>query len=87
MTNLQSFFLDNSSIYPEGLVTGYYGNLTTAAVNRFQETYGFSQIGRVGLLTLNKINYLIENGGWGDNLAPIMYSSNMNVGNTAATVT
>ena len=64
VTNLQAFFTDNSSIYPEGLVTGYYGNLTTSAVNRFQATYGFDQVGRVGPLTLNKINSLIVNGGW-----------------------
>jgi peptidoglycan hydrolase-like protein with peptidoglycan-binding domain len=85
VTNLQAFFADNSSIYPEGLVTGYYGNLTTTAVNRFQAAYGFSQVGRVGPMTLSKINSLIVNGGWGDNLAPIMYSSTVNTGNNSAT--
>lgn len=85
VTNLQSFFADNASIYPEGLVTGYYGNLTTTAVNRFQATYGFNQVGRVGPLTMAKINSLIANGGWGDSLAPIMYSSTVNTGNNSAT--
>lgn len=85
VTNLQSFFADNASIYPEGMVTGYYGGLTKAAVNRFQAAYGFSQVGRVGPMTLSKINSLIANGGWGDSLAPIMYSSTVNTGNNSAT--
>jgi peptidoglycan hydrolase-like protein with peptidoglycan-binding domain len=87
VTNLQTFFSDNSSIYPEGLVTGYYGSLTTSAVNRFQAAYGFSQVGRVGPLTLSKINSLIADGGWGnhDTLSPIMYQSFISTGKNTAT--
>lgn len=87
VTNLQTFFADNSSVYPEGLITGYYGGLTTAAVNRFQADYGFSQVGRVGPLTLAKINSLIANGGWGNNdtLAPIIYQSSISTGRNTAT--
>ena len=88
VTNLQTFFKDNSSIYPEGLITGYYGNMTTAAVNRFQSNYGFAQVGRVGPLTLSKINSLINAGGWNnstDIFAPIMYSGNINIGNNSVT--
>lgn len=89
VTNLQTFFADNSSIYPESLITGYYGNLTTAAVNRFQALYGFSQVGRVGPLTLSKINSLIANGGWNNNVsdifAPIMYQSSLNISSHSAT--
>ena len=87
VTNLQTFFADNSSIYPQGLVTGYYGNLTTAAVNRFQSNYGLSQVGRVGPLTLAKINSLIANGGWSSNVdAPIMYQSSINLGSNTVTL-
>ena len=87
VTNLQTFFTDNSSIYPEGLITGYYGVLTTAAVNRFQASNGISQAGRVGPLTLAKINSLIVNGGWGshDTLSPYMYQSFINVGRNTVT--
>ena len=87
VTSLQTFFTDNSSIYPEGLITGYYGGLTTAAVNRFQANYGFQQVGRVGPLTLSKINSLIVNGGWSQNdtLAPIMYQSSISIGRNMVT--
>ncbi len=36
VSNLQTFFKDNSAIYPEGLVTGYFGGLTRTAVQQFQ---------------------------------------------------
>lgn len=85
VTRLQTFFADNPSIYPEGLVTGYFGSLTKNAVNRFQGDNGLPQVGRVGPLTLEKINGLILNGGWNtDMYAPIMYQSTMNVGRDSA---
>ena len=40
ITALQRFLAADKSVYPEGLVTGYYGNLTTAAVQRWQAKYG-----------------------------------------------
>jgi peptidoglycan hydrolase-like protein with peptidoglycan-binding domain len=64
VTSLQTFFRDNSSIYPSGLVTGYFGSLTKAGVIRFQSLYGFDQVGRVGPITRDKINALINSGGW-----------------------
>lgn len=55
---------EDAAIYPEGKVTGYYGTLTQAAVERFQvkyqivssgtpETTGY---GQVGPTTRNKLN-------------------------------
>lgn len=64
VTSLQTFFKDNSAIYPEGLVTGYFGSLTKSAVMRFQAQYGLDQVGRVGPMTRDKINDLITTGGW-----------------------
>lgn len=72
VTNLQVFFADNAAIYPEGLVTGYFGVLTQAAVRRFQVLYGIvssgtpstTGYGRVGPTTLARINALIAAGGW-----------------------
>ncbi len=52
---------------------------------RFQGFYGFPQVGRVGPMTLAKINSLIANGGWGDTYAPIMYSANISLGSSSAT--
>ncbi len=89
VTNLQTFFADNASIYPEGLVTGYFGGLTRSAVQRFQGAYGFDQVGRVGPMTLNKINSLIANGGWnnvpaGDVSAPMIYGVTATVSTNSA---
>ncbi len=53
---LQTFLATDSRIYPEALVTGFYGPLTTAAVKRYQTTFGISPVGRVGPATLASIN-------------------------------
>lgn len=60
---LQSFLARNSSIYPEGLVTGYFGSATQAAVQRFQAQYSIvsggtpatTGYGRVGPRTIAAI--------------------------------
>ncbi len=43
-------FLKNQGIeiYPEGLVTGYFGNLTKSATQRFQEKYDIAKSGDAG---------------------------------------
>ncbi len=67
---LQEFLkAQGAAVYPEGLVTGYFGLLTQAAVSRFQEKYaseiltplGLNQgTGFVGLSTRFKINSLLN---------------------------
>lgn len=52
---LQQVLRRDASIYPEGLVTGYYGPLTQAAVARFQARYSMSQSGSVDSQTLVKL--------------------------------
>src|SRR3989344_2768963 len=53
---LQRFLTADRSVYPEGLITGYYGSLTVVAVQRWQakngiassgapDTTGFGQVG------------------------------------------
>jgi len=66
VTCLQEFLkAEGADVYPEGLVTGYFGPLTNAAVIRFQEKYAAEILapwgltkgtGRVGPTTRAKIN-------------------------------
>lgn len=60
---LQEYLASDSAIYPEGLVTGYFGALTKKAVGRFQEKYsiasqGEAGYGTVGPKTRAKVNEL-----------------------------
>lgn len=75
VTKLQTFLAGNPAIYPEGLVTGYFGPLTESAVKRFQATYGISTVGRVGPITLTQLNSIVAGSGTvisGDTHAPIL---------------
>lgn len=61
--NLQTFLAGFSDIYPEGTKSGYFGNLTRKAVERFQEKYGIASVGDsgyglVGPKTRAKLNEL-----------------------------
>lgn len=62
VTALQQFLAQDTALYPQGLVTGFFGNLTRAAVIRFQERVGISPIGRVGPLTRASINGMLALG-------------------------
>src|SRR3989338_789420 len=55
VTQLQALLASDTSIYPQGMITGYYGPLTVQAVKRFQAKYGLPQIGRVGPMTREKL--------------------------------
>jgi peptidoglycan hydrolase-like protein with peptidoglycan-binding domain len=88
VTNLQTYLADLPSFYPSGLVTGYFGGLTKAGVMRFQATYGFDQVGRVGPVTLAKINELMGgNTVSGDISGPAFYNVSMSKSNNSATLT
>lgn len=62
VTRLQQLLASDSSIYPEGLVSGYFGNLTVKAVRAFQAKYGISQVGRVGPATRAKLSEIFGAG-------------------------
>ncbi|MST03994.1 MAG: hypothetical protein EXS49_00270, partial [Candidatus Pacebacteria bacterium] len=53
---LQAILAKNPSLYPSGLVSGYYGPLTEAAVKNFQLKYGIDPSGSVGTKTITKLN-------------------------------
>lgn len=59
---IQSFLASNPNIYPQGLVTGYFGSFTADAVSNFQLQYGLPVVGRVGPMTMAKMNALIDSG-------------------------
>lgn len=59
---LQQTLATDPEIYPEGLVTGYFGPLTKGAVKRFQAKAGIEQVGSVGPQTLERINQIFEEG-------------------------
>lgn len=64
VTNLQTFLKKFPDLYPEGLVTGYYGPATARAVGRFQIKYGIAKsaadvgYGGVGPKTRLQLNAL-----------------------------
>ncbi len=53
---LQAILAADTSIYPEGMITGFYGRLTSEAVKRFQKKYGIEMLGFVGPKTIKKLN-------------------------------
>ena len=75
VTMLQTLLALSPMIYPEGLITGYYGPATAVAVTNFQTYYGLSPVGRVGPMTLARINSLISSGYGIDIAAPQIYTA------------
>jgi peptidoglycan hydrolase-like protein with peptidoglycan-binding domain len=55
---LQALLAADSSIYPEGIVSGVFGRLTGEAVKRFQKKHGLDPVGNVGPRTMKLLNEL-----------------------------
>ncbi|MEK7555713.1 MAG: peptidoglycan-binding protein [Patescibacteria group bacterium] len=66
VTKLQQYLAKDGTLYPEGLITGYYGSLTEAAVKRFQQKHnivssgtplstGYGTVGPKTRTTLNSL--------------------------------
>ena len=86
VSTLQQFLASNSTIYPAGLVTGYYGPMTAAAVSQFQLAYNISPVGNVGPVTLAKMNTVIASGYGLDISAPIMSTAIISTTSNTATL-
>lgn len=93
--NIQTYLASNPSFYPEGLVTGYYGSLTVAAVQKFQAYHGIvssgtpttTGYGRVGPSTLAKMNALIAGGVTSSDVSgPSLSTPNVSLGSNAVTL-
>lgn len=67
---LQELLASNSEIYPEGITTGYFGQLTSKAVRRLQERIGVDPDGEVGTTTLDRINELLTEGAGESGIVP-----------------
>jgi len=53
---LQTALSSDPDLYPEGKISGYYGDLTRKAVEKFQSKYGLDITGKIDPLTLVKFN-------------------------------
>lgn len=61
VTVLQQYLARDKALYPESVITGYFGNLTKAAVIRFQEREKISPaVGYVGPKTRARLNQLLR---------------------------
>lgn len=92
VSSLQVFLSSFSDVYPSKLVTGYFGQLTKAAVERFQTSQGIvhagtpatTGYGRVGPATMASINSLMGGGGnLSDTYAPVISSLSVSATNNS----
>lgn len=56
---LQALLASDADVYPEGLLTGYFGSLTAKAVRKFQTKHGLSPVGNVGPRTVEKLKQIL----------------------------
>ncbi len=90
VTLLQTYLARDSTIYPEGSVTGYYGPLTQAAVSRFQSGSGLFPSGSVDAATRDLINQRLGASGMmigPDESAPILGPGSVKTTANSATFT
>ena len=96
VTELQTYLSTNVNIYPQGIISGYFGLLTQSAVKRFQTAQGIvssgspdtTGYGRVGPMTRARINSLLGFGvqqSW--DTVPTLSNPVVTYTNTTATFT
>lgn len=89
VSTVQTFLAQDPSLYPQGLVTGYFGGLTKTAVANFQGANNLPMVGRVGPSTLPVLNAAIAAGmDVGINIpSPIITSSGVsNIARNSASI-
>lgn len=60
VSDLQEFLKNFPDIYPEGLITGFFGHATENAVKRLQKKHGLENAGIVGPRTREKLHKLFS---------------------------
>jgi peptidoglycan hydrolase-like protein with peptidoglycan-binding domain len=67
IARLQEFLATDPDIYPEGLISSYFGKLTEKAVKKLQKKLCLEEVGSIGPQTMRRINELLEEGAghWG----------------------
>ena len=58
--DLQEFLAEDRDVYPEGLITGFFGPMTENAVRKFQRKHGIDAVGEIGPKTRARIHELLE---------------------------
>ena len=58
--DLQEFLAEDRDVYPEGLITGFFGPMTENAVRKFQRKHGIESVGEIGPKTRARIHELLE---------------------------
>lgn len=94
VTELQSYLSTDASLYPSGLITGYYGSLTQGGVQKFQVVQGIvsagtpatTGYGRVGPVTMAHLNTAMGSVGQASSdTSPILSAPLVQNSNTTAT--
>ncbi|MDO8435761.1 MAG: peptidoglycan-binding protein [bacterium] len=60
--SLQELLATDSDVYPEKLITGYFGKMTERAIKKLQRKLCLEEVGSVGPKTMARINELLEEG-------------------------
>ncbi len=93
---LQTYYSADASIYPSGLVTGYFGPLTAGGTQKFQTAQGIvssgspesTGFGRVGPITLARLQALMSGGSQVIlDQSPVLSNLSINRGSTSVTFT
>lgn len=72
---IQEILATDPSIYPQGLVTGFFGSLTRSAVMRFQQRFNLDQVGQAGPQTRATLEEIVNSGaGQSGNIPPGLLS-------------
>ena len=86
VASLQTFLASDITLYPQGLVTSYFGFLTKSAVSNFQSRNGLPAVGRVGPMTLPVLNLQMAGTVGNSASAPIISSVRVDTSRNSATV-